>query len=165
MTYYLIIRGPLGIGKSTVARTIAKELKADYISLDDVLSENGLDKVGLGQESIPATNFIMANGIILPRARESLTQKKILVLDGNFYHQAQISDLVTNIQFPYFAFTLKAPLETCIARDRSRKRSYGEDAAQAVHNLVSRFEYGTSIDTDGRNADEVVREIISCLPK
>lgn len=43
-------------------------------------------------------------------------------------------------------FTLKAPVEVCIERDKNRAETYGEDAARAVHSLVSRFDYGMVID-------------------
>jgi hypothetical protein len=47
----------------------------------------------------------------------------------------------------------------CIARDAGRERVYGEDAAGAVHWLVSRINYGTRLETAGKTADEVVDEI------
>ena len=33
----IIIRGPLGVGKSTVAKAIAKKIGGAYISVDEVL--------------------------------------------------------------------------------------------------------------------------------
>ena len=44
MSYFIIIRGPLGIGKSTIAKALAEILKAEYIAIDKVLEENGLDR-------------------------------------------------------------------------------------------------------------------------
>jgi deoxyadenosine/deoxycytidine kinase len=34
MGYYVIIRGPLGVGKSVIAQKLAKTLKAVYIPID-----------------------------------------------------------------------------------------------------------------------------------
>lgn len=44
MSYYIIIRGPLGCGKMTGAKALARRIKAVYISSDGLLAENGLDK-------------------------------------------------------------------------------------------------------------------------
>lgn len=41
----VIIRGPLGIGKSTIAKQIAYKINGDYISINDVLAKNHLDQV------------------------------------------------------------------------------------------------------------------------
>jgi shikimate kinase len=34
MEYFVIIRGPLGVGKTTIAKRLAKQLNAKYISID-----------------------------------------------------------------------------------------------------------------------------------
>ena len=43
MSYYIIIRGALGIGKSTIARKLSRILNAGYISIDKVLEETSQD--------------------------------------------------------------------------------------------------------------------------
>ena len=78
MNYYIIIRGPLGIGKSTIAISLAKELNAEHISMDKVLEENGLDKVEPDAECIPAKNFILADEIILPEVKGKNPLEKAL---------------------------------------------------------------------------------------
>ena len=40
MSYYIIIRGPLGCGKSTIAKKISKILNAKYISMDEIVDNN-----------------------------------------------------------------------------------------------------------------------------
>ena len=42
MSFYAIIRGPMGCGKSTIAERIAKKLKAKYIPIDKILDEHDL---------------------------------------------------------------------------------------------------------------------------
>ena len=49
MSYFIIIRGPAGIGKTTLAREIAKLLNGYLISFDDVLAKYGLDFVSGNQ--------------------------------------------------------------------------------------------------------------------
>jgi shikimate kinase len=163
MSYYIIIRGPLGIGKTTVAQALARKLDGAYISIDGLLAEHGLDKVE-EDKNIPVENFVKANEIAMPDVKARLNAGDVVIFDGNFYYQESIEYLVQNLPGPCYAFTLKAPLETCIARDRQRARVYGEGAATAVHNLVSRFDYGITIDTDGKTATQVVQDIVVHLP-
>ncbi len=62
-----------------------------------------------------------------------------------------------------YIFTLKAPLKVCISRDNKRMKAHGKKAAQAVYKLVSRFEYGISINAT-KPIDNCVKEILSHLP-
>ena len=82
MAYYIIIRGPLGIGKTTIADKLARELNGIHISIDKTLRENGLNKIE--GDSIPMKNFIKANEIILNIAKKDLREGKIIIFDGNF---------------------------------------------------------------------------------
>ena len=43
--------------------------------------------------------------------------------------------------------------------DSQRERVYGVGAATAVHYLVSRFDYGVNIDTEGKTLEQVVEDI------
>lgn len=165
MSFYIIIRGPLGIGKSTVASKLADILDGEYISMDDVLAKQGLDKVDHYAECIPVENFIKAQESILPEIKEKLGKGKIVIFDACFYHKEQIEHLIQNLPESHYVFTLKAPLEVCIERDSKRKKTYGKEAATAVHKFVSKFDYGIVIETNGKIAEETVKEILSHLPK
>jgi tRNA uridine 5-carbamoylmethylation protein Kti12 len=162
MAYYIIIRGPLGVGKSTIAQALTKRLRASYISVDDVLAENGLDVRG-NRPCIPAENFIKADHIVLAAAKAALKNGKIVIFDGCFYHKEQIDDLERNLSGKHFVLTLKAPLELCVKRDSKREKPCGEAAAKAVHALVSRFDYGIIMDTKGKTAGQCVEEMLSHL--
>jgi len=163
MKYFIIIRGPLGVGKSTIAQKLAKSLKAHYVPIDSVLEKYGLDKVRT-EKWIPAKNFIKANEIILPDVKAKLKKGKIVIFDACFYHKKVIQHLKKSIKAPCYVFTLKAPLKVCIERDRKRKKKHGKWAAIAVHNLVSRFDYGIIINTKNKTANNVVKEIMLYLP-
>ena len=120
MSYFIIIRGPLGIGKTTIAKKIAEILKGEYISIDDVLEKNNLDKVDEKEGGIPAKNFIKGNEIVIPKIKEKLNEGKIVIIEGCFYHKEQIEHFIQNLDASQFVFTLKAPLEVCIDRDSKR---------------------------------------------
>jgi len=163
MSYYIIIRGPLGIGKSTVARNLAKILDGEYISIDDVLAENSLDQVDENEGGIPVKNFIKGNELVLPKIKDYLDTGKIVIIDGNFYHQEQIEHFAEHLKYSHHVFTLKAHLEVCILRDKGRKNSYGQDAATAVHGMVNKFDYGTVVDTENKDVEQTVKEIVGHL--
>ena len=74
MSYYIIIRGPLGCGKSTLAERVAKMLKAEYIAIDRVLDEHDLTK---DKEAgyISQKSFKKANEIVALKAKKLLVKK------------------------------------------------------------------------------------------
>lgn len=154
----ILIRGALGVGKTTVAKDVAKKLNAEYFSIDRILEELQLDKSD--GECIPAKNFIAAQEHTLPQIKASLTNGRSVVIDGNFYHKEQIEFFNQHFKTNVRIFTLHAPVEVCIERDSKRKKPYGEDAARAVHSLVSRFDAGVVIDTTNKSILEVVQEIV-----
>ena len=57
MKKVIIIRGSLGVGKTTISKLLAKELHAEYLSLDKILKDNNLE----GTNGIPLENFLKAN--------------------------------------------------------------------------------------------------------
>jgi adenylate kinase family enzyme len=161
MSFFIILRGPLGIGKTTIAEKLSKKLKAKHISIDKILEENNLDRED--NNFIPE-DFIKADNIILADVKKDLSNGKIVIFDGCFYFKEQIEHLEKSLKpFKGFIFNLKSPLETCIIRDSKRKRVYGEQAAREVYELVSKFDYGIKIDTEGKTANSVVKEILDKL--
>lgn len=107
MVYFIIIRGPLGIGKSTIAQKLAKPLDAQYISVDKVLEEHNLDKVK-DEKWIPAENFIKAQEIILPKVKKIKYIYKHSDVGGinlnKFYEE------VLNAELPIKVVMMKNPL-------------------------------------------------------
>jgi predicted kinase len=163
MRVCILIRGPLGVGKTTVARALTEQVGGLYVSVDGILAEHGLDKVE--GECITAENFIKASKLALPQARQALSKSRAVIFDGNFYHRAQIDHLVDVLPGPHYAFTLKSPLTVCIDRDSKRPRVYGTGAARAVRNMVSRFDYGVSIDTSEMTLEDAMAALRGYLPE
>ncbi|MBN1779335.1 MAG: AAA family ATPase [Candidatus Buchananbacteria bacterium] len=156
MKYFVIIRGPLGVGKTTIAKKLAEMLKAKYLELDAALEKHGLAKA---EGDYTPEEWLKLNEAIIPEIKK----EEITVLDGNFYFKEQIDDLVKNLLAKGFIFTLKAPLETCVERDKNRPLSFGPLAAEAVYNLVSKFDYGTTIQVEDKTVDEIIKEIKNFL--
>lgn len=164
MSYFIIIRGPLGSGKTTLAKKLAEKLDARHIEIDKLLEKSGLDKIDEKEGCIPAENFIKAQESILPETIKDLRNNKIVIFDGCFYHKQAIDHLIDDLQFKHYIFTLKLPLELCIKRDSKRGKSYGRQAAEDVHKLVSSFDSGADIDASG-TIDNSLNKILPYLNK
>lgn len=162
MSFYIIIRGPLGCGKSTISKELAKALNTDYFEVDRVLDDHGLTE---DKENgyISQASYKRANEIIAPKARQTLANGKTIIFDGNFYWKSQVDDLIQRLDYPHYVFTLKAPLKICIERDRSRDKTHGKDATEAVYKKSTDFNYGMAIDACG-SIDETVKKILSYIP-
>jgi predicted kinase len=150
--YCVVIRGPLGVGKTTVAKQLARRIGAKYVSIDRVLEDHHLWVSGR------LTEFLRANEIAAARARPALASATPVVFDGNFYWKGQIRDLVRRLDAAPFIFTLTAPVRICIARDRRRRPSHGAGAARAVYVRSTAFRSGVAIDAT-RPPSDVVRDI------
>jgi len=161
MSYFIILRGPLGVGKSTIGKELARKLDGKYISIDKILEKLKLDKVE--GDCIPEKNFIKAQESVLRVVKKTLEANKIVVFDGNFYHKGQIKHLTQQLNHKICIFTLQASLKTCIKRDSKRNKAYGKGAATAVHTLVSRLKVGRNINTEGKTVRQTIKEIITIL--
>jgi predicted kinase len=160
---YIIIRGPLGCGKSTISEELAQKLGAEHISMDRVLDDCNLtDDEEDGY--ISQKSFKKANEIIAPKAQKILEAGKTIIFDGNFYWKSQIEDLINRLEYPHQVFTLKAPLDVCIDRDSKRNKTPVEGAAKAVYKKSTEFEYGNVVNVD-RPLEECVEEILSYILK
>ena len=162
MAFYIIIRGPAGVGKTTVSKKLSKKLKAHYISFDSLLKKHKLDYI-LGRPCIPPHNFIKINKIVAPESKKRLEKGQILIFEGTCYHKSTIKDLIQRLSFKHFIFTLKADREECVKRDKKRK-SMGKKRIYDVHKLVTKFDTGIIINTNNKSTLKIVKEIQSHLP-
>lgn len=159
--FYIIIRGPAGVGKSTIAKGLEKELKAHYISFDEVMSKHKIDVIE--GDGISTENFLKANNLVLKEANENLEKGNIVIFDGCFYREDQVKHLLQNLPFKNYIFTLKAPVNVCFKRNNTRSRIMSKKAIQEVHNLVSKKDFGIVIDTTNKLKKEIVKEIIGTI--
>jgi hypothetical protein len=131
---------------------LARRLGGLYVSIDAILDDHRI------WESGRLAEFLRANQIAVVTARPALERNRPVVVDGNFYWKGQLDHLLARLPFPCWVFTLRAPVEVCIQRDRGRPVPHGELAARHVHAKTTRFESGTPIDAT-RPVTSVVREM------
>ena len=163
MTKLIIIRGPAGVGKTTIAKAVAKQLNGVHFNIDQVLRDAGLDK---SEGDIPVDNFLQAQESIFPEVKKYLEQGEPVVFDGNFYYQEQIDQLTREFPDQVNIFTLQASLETCWERNKTKEEhQLDRISVEAMHRISSNLKVGKVIDTEGKSEEEVINEIISAIIK
>jgi len=165
MGYFIVLHGTSGSGKSANAERLSKILKAKHFALDVILKKNNLDNHKPGSCSISSSDFIKGIKIILPVTKKLLQNKKIVIFDGCIYHKKVLDYLIKNLPYNNYVFTLKAPLNICIERDKLRKKTLGKNVSRRVYELVYKNDYGILIKTKNKSIQEIVKEIISHLPE
>jgi len=159
MSYFIIIRGPLGCGKSSISKIICEKLNAEYISVDKILEEHELED-DKEEGYISQKSFLKANEIAIKVSKPLLEKGKRVVFDGNFYWKSQLDDLTSKLKHPHKIFTLKAPLDVCIKRDSKRVPPHGKDATKAVYTKSTEYDAGINIDVT-KPIDECIKDIFS----
>ncbi|MBS3083386.1 AAA family ATPase [Candidatus Pacearchaeota archaeon] len=162
MSYYIIIRGPLGCGKTTIAKKLSKLIEGKHISIDKMLEKHNLLK-DREEGYTSQKSFFKANDFGIKAANKYLSKGIPVIFDGNFYWKSQIEDLLKKLDIKHYVFTLQASLELCIERDSKRKQVHGKDAARVVHNKSTEFNYGKLINTENKTPQEVLKEIIKFI--
>jgi adenylate kinase family enzyme len=151
VSYFAVVRGPLGAGKTTVARALASEIGAVYVEIDSLLERYEWDG---GSEAL----FLRTNEDAARAARPSLDRGRPAVFDGNFYWRSAVDDLGRRLPFPHVVYALRVPLDLCIARDRARELAYGEEATRAVFAKVGPIPGEVPVDGT-RELARIVEEI------
>jgi len=161
MTCAIIIRGPAGVGKTTIGEILNKKLNALFINYDKELKKRKLNYVQ-GEKCVPESNFFTVNKKVMNEINNALNNNFYVIIEQNFYHKTCLIDLAEKIKGEVFVFTLNADVGECIKRDKTRK-GIGEEAIKAVHKLSTSFKHGIEINTKRKNAKQIAEEIISYL--
>ena len=160
MVFYVILRGPAGAGKTTLAKRLAQIYGGHHINIDKVKKSLSLKQ--------SEREKLQANKIVIQDASRYLDQGKVVIFEEVLYYKRQLTQLE---QLPYdcFVFSLIAPLDSCLERNRKRRQRGTRKTTDAniklVYLLVSQLEAGIEISTYNRPINETVAEILSYLPK
>ncbi len=161
-SYFVIIRGPLGSGKTSISKKLADKINAEVIPIDRIVEINKLDK-DKEDGYISQASFLKSNEAILVRVNAVLQTGRPVIFDGNFYWKSQIEDLLKKTEYPSAVFTLKVPLEVCIDRDSKREKPHGKDAVEAVYKKSTEFDYGIVIDAT-KSVEVSIETMLKNLP-
>ncbi len=173
MTYSIVVRGPLGVGKSTVSAALAQTIGAQHILIDKLLEEYGLEE--WDEDRISLRSFLRANAVAVKQAHRAHRTGQPVIFDGCFYWREQLDDLAKRLDTGLLVFTLEAPLPVCVERDRTRPLprpgeeprggdQLGEEAVNDVYRLVAEVQCGIAVDASGP-VEATVAAILRHLPK
>ncbi|HTT26617.1 MAG TPA: AAA family ATPase [Thermoplasmata archaeon] len=162
----LVLRGPLGIGKSTVAAALGRRRQARVISIDQILEDEGLEEWGV--DRVALRSFLRANQTAASAARAASAAGVPCVLEGNFYWREQLEDLLPRLPPPAVVVRLIGSVELCLQRDSGRPdprrdegaragNHLGEEAVRAVFGFVRPFNGEVTISAEGSVADVIDR--------
>jgi predicted kinase len=160
LSFFAVLRGPLGAGKTTLAERLAHCLGGQVVSIDRILEVNDLERWEDGYVS--EGSFLRANRFALTAAEPLLRHGTPVVFDGNFYWRSVVLDLLQRLTYPGVVFTLHLPMELCAVRDAGRPRPLGPEAVRDVYRKVATFDYGIGIDASG-TVDETVSRLLAAL--
>ena len=162
---YIIVRGPIGVGKTTIAKNLVRMMRENgqscsYFSIDDCC----LNLVG-GPYSFEKKSLVFH--ILTPLLQELISQKYTPVIEG-LLNKQQCNELKNLIQGNPLYITLVASLEQCIARDSIREgyKKRGVERVTTTWNWLNTecIENEHIID-NSFTTEEVVREIYSLKNK
>jgi shikimate kinase len=154
MKKLIIIRGPLGVGKTTISKVLAHNLHLEYLSVDQIIEDNKL--IPINTDGIPVESYLKVNQIVLDLIKNS---EDSFILDGCFYYQEQIDDLKNKFNNNIEIFTLISSVDKCIERDSKRSKVYGEDSARFVYSITTNIKMGYEIDNTNLTIEETVKKI------
>ncbi len=155
--FYVILRGPLGAGKTTISKGLAKVCNAHNISIDDILYKFNLEE--WGEVYILESSFLKANEIAASESLKQLKKGVPVIIDGNFYYKSAILSLERLLkEFKGVVITLSVSIEECIRRDASRNVVLGEEATRLAFQKTTEFCFGEEV-----NADKNMREVLDSV--
>ena len=157
MGFYLIVRGPLGSGKTALARRLTEFLDGRYISIDQILDDHQLEE--WDGDYISEHSFLDANRFAVGEAEAGLRRGTPVIIDGNFYWKSVVEDLVAQLLHPHLVVTLKVPFSECVARDAGRAYPLGPENVRMVFDKVTSFECGFPLDATGSLEDTTRRAV------
>jgi tRNA uridine 5-carbamoylmethylation protein Kti12 len=155
--FYVIVRGPLGSGKTALARRLTESLGGRYISIDQILDDHQLEL--WDGDYISEQSFLAANRFAVRRAEAGVRRGAPVIIDGNFYWKSVLADLVTKLPYPHLVLTLKVPFSDCVARDAGRTHPLGLENVRMVFDKVTSFDCGLSLDATGSLEDTTRRAL------
>ena len=140
----LIICGPAGSGKSSIAKRLMEELDDAYLISSDAFKRKVYDR-------------------IMRETERRLGKQKYLIIDATFYRKRWRDRLreITSEEERAVTFFIDCSLETCLVRNREREKPIPEEAIHIIWNKFERpDDYDIYINTEKFSIEQAVDKIL-----
>lgn len=160
MNVILILRGPAGVGKSTVAKFIQERLGVNWVVLDvDVFKKYMQLKEG---ESNRAERSKIAHDVSKFFAKEMYHKGYDIIMEEMYkkpYNDSMVAFLKEN-DMNYLKVFLYAPVEVVVERGAHREKKPPADELRRHYAEIEPYEDDFTIDTTEHSSEEVADLII-----
>ncbi len=162
MLDYIFIRGPIGVGKTSVSRSLYDRLRLNYynpflLEFDRFRNENV-------EEQITDLNQQRAVELLVHKLNDLIESRCIPIIEGVFYQPELVSYLLNNVYGKSLRIKLFAPVDVCVERNQNRRFSREEFRVVNTWELLQQDEQGEMvIQTQDRTIEHVVDEIFGCF--
>ncbi|MEK6963590.1 MAG: hypothetical protein AABX70_04130 [Nanoarchaeota archaeon] len=157
MIDYVLIRGPIGVGKTSVAKRFSNLLSLDCYPSFFIEFDRFRRELGIGEPTY--LNKRVGTFLLVERMNQLIQKGSLPVVEGVFY-EGNMNHLRRNITGLALLIKLMAPLDICIERDQRRTYPRGVERVVPVwnslqHTVVSEV----SINTETRTIEEIVDDV------
>ncbi len=152
----IIIRGPAGSGKSTIAKNLRNKLK-NYIHLDIDKFKHIISKDSSNMRTRIAQNV----GIFF--INQLIKEKLNIIVEEIFRieYYIEVRNLFLKNNYKVISIFLKSPLNKLIERDKSRKiKTKGRQIITNLHKEIKPFKQDFIIDSSKRSKEEILKIIL-----
>jgi adenylate kinase family enzyme len=166
--FVIVITGPTGVGKTTLALMLSKHYGCPYISEDEI-ARNNFPTIYQNIENYPDKVRLIANQLF-KEARKHFDAKKSVVIDRINLEKEFIENMQKTFHRHLILKVLWPPIEVTIERDRKREGwTSGENAVKAFYQkyeelkpIIGEENY---IDNSGQTPKEVLGKLVANIEK
>lgn len=157
----LILRGPSGVGKSTISRLIKEALGVNWVVIDvDALKHYVPLKEG---NTNRAERTTIAHDVSKFFTKELYTKGYNVVLE-EMYRQKHNDELIEYLEknhMRYLKVFLAASLGTLLRRSKDREKNVPEEETIRLYKETQPLDGDFIIDTDKFNSESAAQQIVS----
>ena len=155
MTKAILLRGPAGVGKSTIGRQLQEQLPGSWANLDVDLFKHMISKKSSMFRSDTAHDVAL---YFLEKLLQSNTNMVIEeIFKEPFYNQTL--ELFEKYNCEVLTVFLTATVDTVVQRDEARAKNKGEDTIRMLHDQIASLNEKLVIDTGQNTIQETVDRI------